>query len=309
MRKVVVFFLLFALLLSGCSGLGDSLSQAFDELTPTLPDHQPTLPIAETIPEALPTTPAVPTEPITPETAPTPPVVQKTYEETIISLNALLLGMQHNSYFNQRGSVSQWSDEAICSAIHAKLMWYEYDPDNAKFMEPLDLDLQYGTDGNWDTSYDLAAIDELTRSCFGREYPRSNNTDYHYISGNRLCIMMAAGESESMSIQSVITQGNTLTAIGTAVHHNNINTVFDGYFTAKFVENPDSLYGYTLVSYDETAGNQNFSFLTAEASSILKEPSFTHYASNVLDGSPSTAWVEGVNGVGEGEWIQLSSSA
>ena len=32
----------------------------------------------------------------------------------------------------------------------------------------------------------------------------------------------------------------------------------------------------------------------------------TYYASNVLDGDPTTAWAEGVEGYGVGEWISLT---
>ena len=42
------------------------------------------------------------------------------------------------------------------------------------------------------------------------------------------------------------------------------------------------------------------------ASSELTERSGTHYAGYICDGSLETAWVEGVGGTGEGEFVQIS---
>jgi hypothetical protein len=44
---------------------------------------------------------------------------------------------------------------------------------------------------------------------------------------------------------------------------------------------------------------------TVRASSTLKQPKYSYEAFHVMDGDPSTAWVEGSSGVGEGEWIEL----
>ena len=46
--------------------------------------------------------------------------------------------------------------------------------------------------------------------------------------------------------------------------------------------------------------------ITASASSVrLAVQTNTYYASNAIDGKRSTAWIEGVDGVGIGEWIQF----
>ena len=46
--------------------------------------------------------------------------------------------------------------------------------------------------------------------------------------------------------------------------------------------------------------------ITASASSIrLAVQANTYYASNAIDGKRSTAWIEGVDGAGEGEWIRF----
>ena len=308
MKRIFVFALLFAFLLSGCSEMGGSLEQLFVPPAPTgfsettEPETEPPAP-TETEPSV--TEPAE-TVPATEASKPVE-VAPKTPEETIAALNALLVGLRHNEYFHQRGAVSEWSDDAICQAIYAKLLWHNYGSGNAQYLDTLNLEPQYDSESYYEF-YDLDAIDAIALSCFGREYPRNSSTDHSYVANGHLYIMPATGESESVVVQSFTQQGNMLTAYGTAVHHNNVNSVFDGYFTAQFEVNPDSLYGYTLISYNAMPGNQNFSNLTAEASSILRETDFTHYADNVLDGSLSTAWVEGVSGVGIGEWIKLSTT-
>jgi hypothetical protein len=57
------------------------------------------------------------------------------------------------------------------------------------------------------------------------------------------------------------------------------------------------------VTSDSTSGPLK---ITATASSIrLAVQANTYYASNAMDGKRSTAWIEGVDGVGVGEWIRF----
>ena len=52
----------------------------------------------------------------------------------------------------------------------------------------------------------------------------------------------------------------------------------------------------------------NYNFKSASASSQLADQGKYNYSPyNVIDGDVKTAWVEGVVGTGESEWIQLSS--
>jgi F5/8 type C domain-containing protein len=55
-----------------------------------------------------------------------------------------------------------------------------------------------------------------------------------------------------------------------------------------------------------TPGNGGPLKITASSSSIrLAVQTNTYYPSNAIDGKRSTAWIEGVDGVGVGEWIQF----
>ena len=57
------------------------------------------------------------------------------------------------------------------------------------------------------------------------------------------------------------------------------------------------------VTSEQTAGPLK---ITASASSIrLAVQANTYYASNAIDGKRSTAWIEGADGWGEGEWIRF----
>ena len=49
-------------------------------------------------------------------------------------------------------------------------------------------------------------------------------------------------------------------------------------------------------------------FKNASTSSVCpEEAGFTYEGANVVDGSDTTAWIEGTDGYGAGEWIQLES--
>jgi hypothetical protein len=53
----------------------------------------------------------------------------------------------------------------------------------------------------------------------------------------------------------------------------------------------------------------NFTTWKADASSVLTENTGSHPAGNAIDKNLSTAWVEGAQGDGVGEWIKLSGTS
>ena len=132
--------------------------------------------------------------------------------------------------------------------------------------------------------------------------------DWVYVSGDELLLDLVMGESSTLAVQNYEKQGDKVRAVGIAVHNYSAYSEFQGYFQAVFQENPSSMYGYTLLSLNPIGENQSLNRLTAEASSVLKEPTITHYAKNAVDGNLRTAWVEGAEGVGINEWIKLTNS-
>lgn len=233
--------------------------------------------------------------------------LQKTDEEinTINTLNALLVGIPYCP--EHCGSdVSEWTDVAICNAIYGKLLWNEYQYTDSSFLNSIGL--EYWTDEDGYCHFDLKLIQKITQDTFGRDFPNFTQFENIFVSGNELLIMPATGESTSLFVQDYVKQGNRIIAVGTAAHNYNDYSEFSGYFQAILEENPSSIYGYTLFSLCRIEGNQNFSKLTASASSELKEATTTYHAGNVLDRNLSTAWVEGVRGVGTNEWIKLETT-
>ncbi len=229
---------------------------------------------------------------------------QKTDEE-INAMNALLIGVQF--YPEKRESdVSKWSDETICDVIYAKLLWDNFAYSDSSFLRKIGL--EYWESEDWNRHFDLKLIQEITQATLGRDFPSSTPYEHILVSGDELIISPAVGECTVLSVLDYFKQGDRIIAIGTAVHHNNADSVFLGYFQAVFEENSSSVYGYSLLSLSSIESNQNFSKLTASASSELKEETITHLAENVLDGDLGTAWVEGVRGIGINEWIKLETT-
>jgi len=234
-----------------------------------------------------------------------PPPEPETDINTINALNALLIGVGYDSeYF--RNDVGQWADEAIRDAIYGKLLWDNYAYSESSYLSSIGLKYQAKEDGY--LHFNLELIQRITQDTFGRDFPSNTQSGHILVSGNELLIMQAMGESTSLSVQDFTRQGDRIIAVGTAVHNYNANGEFLGYFKAVLEKNPSSVYGYTLLSLSSIEGNQNFGKLSAIASSELKEATITHYAGNAIDGDLSTAWVEGVGGVGIHEWIKLETT-
>lgn len=224
---------------------------------------------------------------------------------TINALNALLIGVEYYPSL-QSTDVSQWSNEIICDVIWNKLLWDDYHFSDSSYLSKIGL--EYRTDNDGYLHFDLDIIQRITSDTLGTDFPSETKSDCIFVSGEELLIVQAIGESRSLLIQDFIKSGSRVIAVGIAVHHNNADSDFLGYFEAVFEENTSSVYGYTLHSLSSLESNQNFEKLTASASSELKEETTTHYAGNVLDKDLGTAWAEGVNGVGRNEWIKLETT-
>lgn len=220
--------------------------------------------------------------------------------ETILALEALLIGIPREPSCSE---TQDWSDEEICSAIYCKLLWDDFSNSKDSYLHNMDLD--YHTDNsNW--YFDVEQIQALTMDTLGREFPLDIHYDYIYSTQDQVVIMPASGASTALSIQAITHHGNKIIAVGTAVD-NALYSEFAGYFMAVLEENPDSIYGYTLCSMEKIPGNQYFGLMGASASSALQQISISCEAENVLDGDLSTAWVEGVSGVGIQQWIRLET--
>lgn len=224
--------------------------------------------------------------------------------EVLRAVNALLTGVRYYSE-KQESNVSKWDDEIIRNAMYGKLLWDEYSYSGPSYLRSAGLEFETDSDSFW--HFDLDLIQKITQDTFGRDYPVDTESKEVFVSGNELLVMPAAGEFAALVAQDYIEKDNKLTVTGIALQYYHTNSEFQGYFKAVLKENESSIYGYTLESLCRMEENQNFDNLTASASSELEETTITHYAGNVLDGKLETAWVEGAQGVGENEWITIST--
>lgn len=223
------------------------------------------------------------------------------HQAQIDRMNALLNGLTLSEEYTQT-AVAQWSDEAVAQAIYRKLNW-DYQHSDYLYTQ------QYKVKSEEFCAYDLAGIDELARSCYGRAFPRDSKAYGLKVSDDQVILDPSAGENTILAVQDFETLGEKVIAVGISAWFGGPMSSPEGYFQAEFCKNEDSIYGLTLVSLKKIQGNQDFSHLVADASTELKETTVTHYAKRVLDGKLDTAWCEGVNGVGVGEWIRISNAA
>ena len=222
-------------------------------------------------------------------------------QEVRIDLDGLLSGVQLD-YPDK--NVSTWSDRDIAYAIYCKINGDYAMEDRGDYLSRLGLTGVQREDGY--IAFPLDKIQELTKATFGRAFPDNTGLDIIRVSGNEVLLSFTAGESHFMYVQDHKLEGDTITAVGIRVYANGMGQGVLGYFEAVAKVNPGSVFGCTLQSLEHVEGNQSFRNLTARASSELVE-TYTYYATNVLDGRLDTAWVEGVNGLGINEWIQLET--
>ena len=161
--------------------------------------------------------------------------------------------------------------------------------------------------------FNIEDIQRLTRESFGRDFPTGIRTEQMFVKNDELIIARATGERTLLSVQDYEESGETVTAIGIALRNFSAYSEFLGFFEAIFNKAPETVYGYTLVSFKPIEGNQNFDRLTVSASSEMKGIDAMHnaeiyYAANAIDGNPDTFWAEGVRGVGVNEWIQFAAA-
>ena len=221
-------------------------------------------------------------------------------QQMMEAMNGLLTGITGDMI--NSGEVASWSDESISRMISNKMIWdrYQFTPWLPTMGIPTD------TSGDGYIHVDRSQVDQLVMDAFGREFVPVELPYMLQISGSEVLFGEAAGEHSSVVVQDYIERGNYYVAVGCSAWFGGAGGGVDGYFEAIFRKNPDSLYGMTLVSLEKISGNQSFSNVSAEASSVLSGGDYK--ADNVLDGSGSTAWVEGTSGTGTGEFIELQTT-
>lgn len=236
---------------------------------------------------------------------PTEPVKETTEnkEQILQELKAMFAILPTFALYN--GNVSQWDDTDLAEAVYSILLNLSFRSETSQWEEQNGLVAQFGEDGQ--IYFDLDAVNKLTMGAFGREFPRRPYSRYIFVDGDKVGVEGAGGEYYEKQALSYTRQDDALKVIGTVFRMgmDASDTYFGGYFRATVTENPDSIFGYTLQYSEYNEGNQSFDHVTAVASSSLTEFDMTHQPSFALDGDLYTAWVEGAQGDGLGEWIEL----
>lgn len=221
------------------------------------------------------------------------------------TVNALLSGLQFYAAYTET-SVEDWTDESVMNAIYGKLVYQYHDEESDPFLNKAGCKYQEQENDVY-LYYDLEKIQKITMDAFGQTYPTDYSARHCYVSEDKLVISPATGESTQFVTQHVYQSGDTIIAVG-GVFEYGLSCEFAGYFKALLKEKPSSLYGYTLISLQRIDGNQSFDGLIAKASSELEDSRSRYGAGNVIDGHLDTAWAEGVQGKGIGEWISIEKS-
>lgn len=223
-------------------------------------------------------------------------------EAAIPALNSLLLGFDYDI----EGNKNEFDDDAVIKLMACKLLWGDYLFGKDPYLNKAGVKFTSDSDGY--AHYNLEDVKNITKDALGIDFPSASNSDYRIIDEDEFLIMPAIGESTTLSVQKAVKDGSAIFAYGTAIDNHSSFCEFRGYFQAEFIENPSSVYGYTLTSIYKISGNQNFKELKATASSVLIEEGDDYNPANLIDCDVNTAWVEGVKGVGSGEWIKIETT-
>ncbi len=224
------------------------------------------------------------------------PVKAEDKQNVIDTLNEVLCGI---GYFNLENGlkedVSQWPDNTLADIMDNKLHYMKYDDCRPIRVENADSDRD---------CYHLADIQALSQECFGMDFPQ----DHASVKNDLVYFHNRRTEGSTLYVQNYCVRGDTVIAVGIGIGWYNSGDVFQGYFQATFQVNSASRYGYTLTEIQKVSQGKTYTNLQVEASSELVEDTVIHQAERILDGDITTAWVEGVSGVGKGEWIKIYTS-
>lgn len=163
-----------------------------------------------------------------------------------------------------------------------------------------------------ESGYELTWSREETENFLKSALGTKENTDFRenslYYEGDILHSVRGDGAPVyDMRFCTSEIQNEQITIIGELIEWANSGTNTEGVYRIILEYDSESLFSYHVSSI-ESVSDPAGAFTYAEASSVLEpQYGYTYDASNVLDGDPGTAWVEGVSGLGIGESVTLYS--
>lgn len=189
--------------------------------------------------------------------------------------------------------------------IQEFLAWYFYyisDEEIPQELEKMDGNSQYYC------SYSQKVVDRILEAVFGRAI--LDDFEWKGVKLEDGIYWIAPGDGAAMDFFRYIRAEKKAEQIRVLAEFQTYgDTIIQtrGQYWVSLEEDAESILGYCFQSV-EKAEEAEPVFLRAEATSVLESSSAGTYGpENVLDRNPSTAWVEGVSGLGVGESITLYS--
>ncbi len=122
-----------------------------------------------------------------------------------------------------------------------------------------------------------------------------------------LYVTPSGGYSTLLLADTMYRENEHLFVVGSA-YETASTTVYLGRFTAELYDFPYSMFGYSLVSFNGITPPQTVPKVTATASSAVPDDGeeYKYGPEMAVDGKRETAWNEGAQGTGVGEWISVN---
>ena len=208
--------------------------------------------------------------------------------------------------FGDKVVTAECSEEQIADF----LQWYLYGITDEEI--PIELERTYGNDANlpfqFYYAYSQDAVDQILNSVFGKTLVPTEDYAVVEIKDGRYYLPAADGAAIAyFRYNRAEKKEAQVKVLAELQEYGNAGTLTEGMYWIYLEEDPESISGYRFLSVEKQAEAGEL-FQWAEASSVLESSSAGTYGpENVLDRNPSTAWVEGVDGLGIGESKTLTS--
>ena len=148
-------------------------------------------------------------------------------------------------------------------------------------------------------------IQSMIRSLFGWEMTSPVSSEHMTYEAGRYSMPCADGEPMPvLRLSGRTVNGDTAVLTAEILRCGNDGNYSRGMIYLTVVQDPASAYGYHVVSSERKALDSEIVFTDTQGSSVLPASSYGDYwARNTKDRNLSTAWVEGVEGYGEGQSV------
>lgn len=132
-----------------------------------------------------------------------------------------------------------------------------------------------------------------------------NNMNEIYADDYSVYVMMASGEWQFIANPvRAYQKGQYIYVSGAAMTGNDLDEYYLGDFTVKMKECNSCAFGYTILEADFVKSEEAESSASA-SSTLASQGNHSYGANHLVDNDVTTAWVEGVTGVGRGESVVI----